>query len=149
MRLQEDLREFIALLNAAGVEYVIVGAHALAYHGCPRYTGDVDILVRVSQENARKLEGVIIEFGFGEAALGAEDFLADDRVIQLGVAPNRIDLLTTVTGVTFEAVWEGKVEAELDGVPVHLIGKKQFIQNKKALGRPKDLADLDSLLHNP
>lgn len=145
MQLQPDLREFIGLLNSNGVEYVIVGAHALAYHGRPRYTGDLDILVRVSEENARRLEEVLILFGFQSTGLKAKDFLGINRVVQLGVAPVRIDILTALTGVAFDEVWADRCETDLDGVPVNIISKRLLIQNKKSLGRPRDRADLESL----
>ena len=145
MRLPKDLREFIALLNSHQVEYVIVGAYALAFHGHPRYTGDIDLLVRASAENAAKLEKVIREFGFGAAGLSAGDFLSADQVIQLGRPPNRIDLLTAITGVEFEEVWNDRIGAELDGLPVSFIGRESLIKNKRATGRTQDKADLEAL----
>jgi len=143
--LHRDLREFVALLNSNEVDYLVVGAHALAYHGHPRYTGDLDLFVRACEANAQKLERVIVAFGFEDTGLRADDFLTEGAVIQLGIAPNRIDLLTGLTGVLFDEAWEERIEAELDGVPVHMLSKPHLIRNKKALGRPKDLADVDSL----
>jgi hypothetical protein len=145
MALAKDLKEFIELLNSREVEYVITGAYALAYHGIPRYTGDVDLFIRPSRENAGRMARVIEEFGFGTLGLTAADFAESERVIQLGVAPNRIDVLTTLTGVTFEEVWESRVQGELDGIPVAFIGREEFIRNKRALGRPQDLADVAAL----
>lgn len=145
MALQQDLREFIELLNSKGVEYVVVGAHALAYYGYPRFTGDLDLFVRVSEDNARKLEESVAQFGLGVMGLTATDFLGNDQVIELGVAPNRIDILTALTGVTFDQVWKDKVATSIDGVPVFIIGRAHLIENKRTLGRPKDLADLDYL----
>jgi hypothetical protein len=145
MRLPKDLREFVASLNSNEVEYVIVGAFALAFHGFPRYTGDLDILIRRSPENAERLIKALAAFGFGSAGLAAADFLERDRVIQLGVVPNRIDLLTTITGVEFEQVWGDRVPSELDGLPVSFIDKASLIQNKKATGRTQDKADLEAL----
>jgi hypothetical protein len=104
MRLQRDLREFIESLNSQRVEYVIVGGFALAFHGLPRYTGDIEILVRASPENAARLNAVISQFGFASTGLSAKDFLEPDQVIQLGRPPNRTDLLTSITGVAFEEV---------------------------------------------
>jgi hypothetical protein len=97
MRLQKDLREFIALSNSNKVEYVIAGAFALAFHRRPRYTGDIDILVRPSSANAAKLERALSEFGFSSSGLRASDFIAPDQMIQLGRAPNPIDILTSIT----------------------------------------------------
>src|SRR5256885_14785327 len=100
MRLSSDLREFLALLNSRGIEYVIVGAHSLAFHGRPRYTGDLDILVRATPANAARLVELLNEFGFARSAFKEADFTQPEQVIQLGRAPNRIDLLTSLSGVT-------------------------------------------------
>ena len=109
MSLSADLREFIELLNSRDVEYVIVGAHSLAFHGRPRYTGDLDILIRPTAENGAKLAAVLSEFGFGETEFKAADFVEPDQIIQLGRAPNRIDLLTGISGVdTTEALKKKK-----------------------------------------
>jgi hypothetical protein len=142
------LREFVELLNSAGVEYLIVGAHALAYHGHPRLTGDLDLLLRASDSNAEKMMGVLRDFGFGEMAISQQDFLAADRVIQLGMAPNRIDLLTSLTGVDFEQAWQARVTASLDGLQAYILSREHLIANKRALGRKRDLADLECLEAN-
>jgi hypothetical protein len=145
MGLSKDWREFLKLLNSRGVDYVIVGAHSLALHGRPRYTGDLDILVRSTSENARLLVDILNEFGFAESGFKESDFLKAEQVIQLGRAPTRIDLLTSISGVTSEEAFASKVSAELDGVPVFVLGKDALIRNKRAVGRPQDLADLDTL----
>jgi hypothetical protein len=139
------LREFLELLNARGVDYVVVGAHSLAFHGRPRYTGDLDVLVRASKPNAVKLVALLREFGFTGSKFTPVDFVGGHQVIQLGRAPNRIDLLTSLTGVTAEEAFDGKVAAEIDGIPVFILGKKELIKNKRAVGRPQDLADLAEL----
>lgn len=149
MNLHPDLSAFIELLHSKNVEYVVVGAHALAYHGVPRYTGDLDILVRASPENAARLEEALDAFGFGDLGLSAKDFLVEEQVVQLGYAPNRIDLLTSLTGVSFDEVWAGRVEGTLGTLPVFFIGKTQFIANKQALGRLKDLADIAAIEGRP
>jgi len=149
MPLAKDLREFIALLNSQGVEYLIVGAHALAFHGRPRYTGDLDVLVRVSVENASRLEKAVHAFGFSPAGISAADFLAPGRVIQLGRAPLRIDLLTSITGVEFEEAWKRRVAAELDHLPVYFLDRESLIRNKRATGRAQDVADLEALGEKP
>jgi predicted nucleotidyltransferase len=143
MSLSVDLREFIELLNSHGVEYVIVGAHSLAFHGRPRYTGDLDILVRPSPENAEKLASVLVEFGFAD--FGPSDFTGPDQMIQLGRVPNRIDLLTGITGVATSEAFEKRISTEVAGLPVFMLSKDLLIQNKRAVGRPQDLADLDAL----
>lgn len=145
MPLPKEWRAFIESLNSSGVEYLIVGAVALAHHGVPRYTGDLDILIGNSGENARRLELALQKFGFGSLGLKATDFTGPYQVIQLGQPPRRIDLLTSITGVSFEEAWADKVTAVLEGVPVNLIGRNPLIQNKKATRRPQDLADLSAL----
>ncbi|HKS97396.1 MAG TPA: hypothetical protein VJV74_14840 [Terriglobia bacterium] len=148
MPLPEDWRAFIASLNSNAVEYVVVGAVAMAHHGLPRYTGDLDILVSNSEENAKRLESALKDFGFGGLGLKARDFVGEGQVVQLGVAPNRIDLLTSITGVSFEKAWAGKVEVEIEGVRVNFIGRSELIQNKKAAGRAQDRADIEALDKN-
>ena len=145
MRLRKDFREFIESLNSHHVDFVIVGAYALAFHGSPRYTGDLDILVRPNLENAARIEQAIRDLGFASTDLKAADFAVPDQIVQLGHPPLRIDLITSLTGVTFDEVWQERVPAELDGVPVSFIGRDAFIKNKKAIGRMKDKADLESL----
>ena len=140
-----DLREFIELLNSRGVEYVIVGAHCVAFHARPRYTGDLDILVRPTPVNAAKLEALLRDFGFPETSLSAQDFLEADQVIQLGRAPNRIDILTSLSGVNAEEAFATKIDAELAGLPVFLLSKELLVRNKRATARPQDLADLAAL----
>jgi len=145
MRLSNDLREFLELLNSRGVDYVIVGAHSLAFHGRPRYTGDLDILVRATPENAAKLVGLLNQFGFADSGFKESDFTEPEQTIQLGRAPNRIDLLTSISGVTTDDAFATKISAMLDGIPVFILGKDALIRNKRAVGRPQDLADLDAL----
>ncbi len=146
MPLHPDWKEFLELLNSNGVEYLIVGAHARVLHGIPRYTRDIDILVRVSPENATKLEHVLHAFGFASKGVTAEDFLAAHRVIQLGADPYRIDLLTSISGVEFDDAWSDRVAGDLDGVPVAFLSLRAYRKNKLAAGRLKDLADLEDLL---
>jgi len=145
MTLSKDLREFLESLNFRGIEYVIVGAHSLAFHGRPRYTGDLDILVRATPENAAKLVDLLNQFGFAHSGFKESDFTRPEQLIQLGRAPNRIDLLTSITGVTTEQALASKVEAELDGIPVFILSKDALIRNKRAVGRPQDIADLTML----
>jgi hypothetical protein len=145
MRLPEDWRAFIESLNSNEVDYLIVGAVALAYHGLPRYTGDLDIWVRSSQENARRIETALAVFGFAALGLSAADFVDSYQVIQLGVAPTRIDLLTSITGVSFDEAWRERVQAELGGVRANVIGREALMKNKRSAGRPQDLADLEAL----
>jgi hypothetical protein len=145
MAVPKDLKEFIESLNSHGVEYLIVGAHALAFHGFPRYTGDVDVLVRPTPGNAARVERVLVAFSFASLGLKAADFLDPGRVVQLGMAPNRIDLLTSITGVTFEEAWNQRVSGILDGIPVAFLSRETLIKNKRATGRTQDAADVEKL----
>lgn len=145
MAVPKDLREFIESLNSHGVEYLIVGAHALAFHGFPRYTGHVDLLLRSTPDNAARVEKVLIAFSFASLGLSATDFLQPERVVQLGLAPSRIDLLTSLTGVTFEDAWDKRVSGELDGLPVAFLSRETLIKNKRATGRTQDAADVENL----
>jgi predicted nucleotidyltransferase len=145
VKLQKDLREFIELLLSQNVEFLVVGGHAVAFHGYPRLTEDVDLLIRPTLENGSRILRVLDLFGFGSIGLTAEDFTAPDRMIQLGRSPNRIDLLTQIWGLTFEEAWASRVPAELDGLEVFVIGREELIRNKRATARPQDLADAEKL----
>ncbi len=145
MKIQPDFKKLFALLNAHNVNYVIVGAYALAFHGAPRFTGDIDILVKPNPENAESILAALKEFGFGSLNLNKSDFQQPDKVIQLGVPPVRVDLLTSLTDVPWQQAYSGRVEGTYDDVPVYFLGRKEFLANKKALGRKKDLADIEAL----
>ena len=145
MEIQRDFKELLGLLNEHNVEYVIVGAYALAYYGSPRFTGDIDILVRPSQDNAKNILSALKHFGFGSLNLTIDDFLHSDSVIQLGVPPVRVDIITSITGVTWEEASQGKQSGHYGDIPVFFLGKEQYIINKRATGRKKDLADLEAL----
>jgi hypothetical protein len=145
MALSKDWKEFLELLNCRGVDYLIVGAQSLAFHGRPRYTGDLDILVRPTPENASILVDLLNQFGFAQSDFKETDFLEPEQMIQLGRAPHRIDLLTSISGVTTDEAFATKVSAILDGIPVFVLGKDALIQNKRAVGRQQDLADLEIL----
>lgn len=142
--LNRDFKEFVALLNSRGVEYLLVGGYALAAHGHPRYTGDIDFWVSPERANIDKLLHVLAEFGFGSLGLVAEDFKGD-TVVQLGRPPQRIDLLTQIDGVSFVDCWIRRQQVRVDGVELHLIGLEDFKANKRASGRLKDLSDLEAL----
>jgi len=145
MNLQKDLREFVELLNELDVHFVVVGAFAVAYHGYARYTADIDLFVENSEENAERLLKAIHQFGFGGVGLTKEDFLQDDRVIQLGVAPNRLDLMTHISGVTFADAWDSREFGDIGGLRVPFISRDLLKRNKAATGRTQDLADLEQL----
>lgn len=145
MKLPQDFKEFLELFNAKGVEYMIVGSYALAYYGAPRYTGDIDVFVRRTEDNARRIMEALKEFGFVFPNLTWADFVKDDTVVQLGMPPVRIDILTFLSGMDWVMATAHKVSDEIDGVPVFVIGKADYIVNKRASGRAKDLADIEAL----
>jgi len=145
MEAQQDFKKLLELLNDRGVEHVIVGAHALAFHGAPRYTGDLDIYIRPTAENAERVMVALADFGFGSLGLSEKDFSVPDRVVQLGYPPVRIDLVTSLSGVSWEEVSANMVDGEYGNVPVKYIGRAEFVRNKRAIGRKKDLADLEAL----
>jgi len=145
-KLQADLREFIMLLNSHNVEYVVVGGHAVAFHGYPRFTGDIDFLIRTTPDNVSRVLTVLNVFGFGNLGIVEQDLLERGRVLQLGHPPNRIDLLTSISGVDFDSAWEQRVQTLMDDQPVALLGWDELIRNKRVAGRQKDLADLEKLL---
>jgi len=145
MEVQKDFRELLALFNKHKVEYIIVGGYALAFHGAPRYTGDIDILIHPDTANAHCILAALDEFGFGSVDLTAADFEKPENVIQLGVPPVRVDIITSLTGVSWEDACAGRTQGKYGDIPVYYIGRKQFISNKRAVGRKKDLADLEAL----
>jgi hypothetical protein len=124
-----------------------VGAHALAAHGVPRVTGDLDVWVEPSPANAASVWQALVEFGAPLHSLGIResDFLEPDQVIQFGLPPYRIDMMTSISGVSFEEAWEDRLAGALFEVPVSFIGREAFLRNKRASGRPKDLEDIRSL----
>ncbi len=145
MEAQKDFKELLKLFNKHKVEYVIVGAYALAFYGCPRYTGDLDILVKSDPSNAKNILKAIKEFGFGSLKLTIKDFSSEKKVIQLGMPPIRIDILTSLTGVTWKQISPNHVKGKYGNTAVYFIGKDELIANKKALGRYKDLADIEAI----
>jgi len=145
MEIQKDFKELLELFNAHKVEYLVVGGYALAFHGAPRFTGDIDLLVKPDSENAKRILTALAEFGFGSLDISEDDFTVSQRVVQLGVPPVRIDIMTSLTGIRWEKVMAGKVSGNYGEISVHFIGKEDLIANKKALGRKKDLADIEAL----
>ena len=141
MRLARDILEFIELLNSNSVEYLIVGGHAVGFHGFPRMTGDVDFFVRADEENATRLIKVFRAFGFDDAENLRPALTTVGRSIKIGIPPNRIDVITGISGVDFEEAWESRMSGQLGAVPVRIIGKVQLLKNKRTTGRPKDLID--------
>jgi hypothetical protein len=145
MNVEKDFRDLFALFNAHGVEYMIVGGYALAFHGAPRYTGDMDIYVKADVANAQRVIAALTEFGFGSLELTAADFEKPDIVIQLGSPPVRIDIMTSISGVSWEEAYAGRVQSTYGDATVYFIGRKQFVANKRSTGRKQDIADLEAL----
>lgn len=145
MVLHQDFKELLELLSANQVEYLVVGGFALGFHGAPRSTGDIDIWIRVSEENAKRMENVLNQFGLSSLGYRTSDFLDKNSVIQLGVPPVRIDIMMDISGVEFNDAYKNRVITENEGMVINYICKKDFIKNKKASGRLKDLADIESL----
>ncbi|HEX7957725.1 MAG TPA: nucleotidyltransferase [Pyrinomonadaceae bacterium] len=140
--LNPDFRDMLSCLNGEGVDFIIVGAYALAAHGLPRATGDIDIWLRNSPDNARKILHALAKFGAPTSDLTEEDLTATNFVIQLGVEPCRIDLLTGIDGVGFEEAWGDKVGLDVGGLEVFVLSKANLLRNKRAAGRDKDLGDI-------
>jgi len=144
MKIHTDFREFVRALNNNGVEYLIVGAFALAFYGYPRATGDMDIWIRPLEPNAVRLLKAMMDFGFKDLNLKKEDVLSG-KIIQLGYLPVRIDLVTALDGLSSPEIWDTRVAGKFGDVSVSYIGRVAFVKNKRALGRHKDLADLELL----
>lgn len=146
MKVEKDFEDFIKLLNKYNVSYLIVGAYALALFAEPRNTGDIDIFIKRSGENAEKMLVVLKEFGFESLRLSSKDFVTKDMVVQLGVQPVRIDIISSISGVAFDEAYEFKEQKQFGKTTAYFISKEFLIKNKKASARKKDLADLELLL---
>lgn len=145
LALDPDFADFVECLARADVRYLIVGGYALAAHGLPRATGDLDVWVLIDPTNARGIVDALDEFGFGGLGLAADDFLAPDQVIQLGYPPYRIDILTAIDGVEFPEAWSRRIVVSVDGLALSVIGREDLIANKLASGRPRDIDDVDRI----
>ena len=143
--LSKDFKEFIELLNENKVRYLVVGGYAVAFHGHPRYTKDLDVWIDLSPDNANKILDALKKFGFGSLDLKPDDFLEGDQIIQLGYPPNRIDIIPTLKELKFEDCYKAKVEVEIQGLHIDFIDIENLKKNKRATGRPQDLADAENL----
>jgi hypothetical protein len=143
--LNQDFKEFIQSLNDSDVRYLVIGGYAVALHGYPRYTKDIDVWIELSPENAAKMVKALEQFGFGSLGLQAVDFLVPDQIVQLGYPPSRIDIITTPPGVEFEICYAARVEVEIGNVTVDFIDLENLKRSKRAAGRLQDLADLENL----
>lgn len=145
MELDQDFNEFLQLFLDNGIRFMIVGGYAMAAHGLPRFTGVLEAWVWISKENSVKIVSALHEFGFGSINITPQDFESPNLVIQLGYAPNRIDLLTGIDGVNFDDAWERRLLVDINGLEIPFIGRDDLIKNKKSAGRPQDLADVTRL----
>jgi hypothetical protein len=143
--LGRDFHDFLCLLNQHRVRYLIIGGFAVAAHGRPRYTKDIDIWLDTSQDNPQRVERVLSDFGFASLGLGADDFSQPDCIVQLGREPNRIDLLTEAKALNFEDCYNQRLVLEISAVKLPFLSKQHLILNKRAVGRPRDLVDADEL----
>jgi len=144
-RVPTDFKELLECFNAHGVEYLVVGGYALAFHGAPRATGDIDLLVKPDLTNAGRVLAALGDFGFASLNLEPHELAVPDQVVQLGVPPVRVDIITSLSGVAWQEAWDSKQEGTIAGVPVLFIGRDAYIANKRAAGRLKDLADIEAL----
>ena len=145
MEVQPDFKDLLGLFNVYKVEYMIVGGYALAFHGAPRYTGDIDIYVKPDSQNAELIIKALADFGFSSVGLTVKDFENPDKVIQLGVPPVRVDIITSISGILWKDASLGCVDGKYGDVPVKYIGLNEFIINKRTTGRKKDLSDIEAL----
>jgi len=145
MVLNQDFKEFIQSLNDNGARYLVVGGYAVALHGYPRYTKDIDVWVEMTADNASKILKALDQFGFGSLEVKESDFTVPNQMLQLGYPPGRIDILTTLPGVEFSECYLARAIVEVDGVSVNFIDLENLKKNKKASGRHQDLADLENL----
>jgi hypothetical protein len=145
MELNRDFSEFIASCAAHDVRFMIVGGYAVAAHGHPRFTKDLDVWVWVDPQNANRIVAALEDFGFGSLGLTPADFLEDDMVVQLGYPPQRIDIITQVDGVDFSPCWDRHVEIEIGGQRIPFISADDLLANKRAFGRPQGFADVAAI----
>ena len=143
--MNRDFAEMLSALSEAGAEFLIVGAHALAAHGVARATGDIDIWVKPTQENAGRVMRALMAFGAPLMNLTADDLMKSDTVFQIGVDPSRVDILSGISGVGFDEAWSRRLVLDIEGITVPVLSRADFVTNKRASGRPKDLLDLELL----
>ncbi len=143
--LHPDFRDLLHSFVEASVEFVVVGGFAVAVHGEPRFTADIDVFVRPSPDNAKRTRAALRHFGFGDVGWAADEFERPDCTVMLGRKPLRIDILTGISGVSFDEAWDGRMTVDIDEIAVPFIGRKELVVNKRASGRHKDLADLEAM----
>ena len=144
--LNPDYRDILSAFSDENVEYLVVGAYAVAAHGLPRATGDIDLFVRPTPVNAQRVWNALLRFGAPLERIEVADFAREGTILQVGVVPRRIDIITAIEAVSFDEAWRGRVELELDGMRLPVIGLQELVKNKRAVGRPQDKADAERLL---
>jgi len=145
MKVEKDFEEFIKLLNYHKAKYLVIGAYALIFYTLPRNTGDIDFFIEASEENSQRILNVLIDFGFGGMEFKKNDFTGSDLVIQLGYSPNRIDIITGISGISFSEAYKKRVKGKIGAEDVYFIAAPDLLKNKKASGRTKDIADAELL----
>ena len=145
MDVQKDFADLCSLLNDKRVEYLVVGGYAVAFHGAPRFTGDFDLFVHPDETHVRRMLDALAAFGFPSHELEPGYLLSQRKIVQLGRVPVQVHLMSGITGVDWEQAWESREAGSYGGIPVHFIGREALIANKRAAGRPKDIADADAL----
>jgi predicted nucleotidyltransferase len=143
MNIPEDFKEFIVLLNDKQVRYLIIGGYAVGFHSRPKFTNDIDVWIENSLENAQRLLAVLQEFGFASLEISADDLMNPDKVIQLGYAPVRIDIITGLSGIDFSKAYANKVIGKYLGITTNFISREDLVASKKLAGRKKDFDDID------
>lgn len=144
-KLEKDFLDFITLCNQYNVKYLVIGGFAVAVHGYPRYTKDLDVSIEISEDNAKKIIKVINDFGLGSLRLSKEDFLKENFITQLGYEPDRIDILNNLNVVTFEDAWKNRKVVTMFNVQINFIGLEELLKIKAKAGRKQDIADIDKL----
>lgn len=145
MDLHKDFADLCSLLNVNGVDFLIIGGYAVAFHGAPRFTGDLDVLIRPDIEQINRLLSALREFGFPTHDVAASYLLEREKILQLGRAPVQVHVMTSITGVDWDQAWASRRQGNYAGVPVFFIGREALIANKRAVGRVRDLADVEAL----
>jgi len=145
IELPRDFSEFLRLLDAKGVEYLLIGGYAVAYHGYPRATQDMDIWAAISPQNASRLVQALRELGFDNPELDAQLFLKQESIVRMGVPPMRIEIAMSISGVSFEECYQARIVEDFEGVPVNIISLEHLKKNKQSAGRHRDLDDLEHL----
>jgi len=142
MEFQKDFEDLCVSLNARNVEYLVVGGYALAFHGAPRYTADLDLFIRPAADNVRRVLAALHDFGFRDPQVHPEDLLRTQQILELGRPPVQVHIMAAITGVSWERAWASREPGAYGSAPVHFLGREAFLANKQAAGRPKDLADI-------